>query len=314
LDVDGDGRLDIVRFLPGTTEPAAHFNQGGQFGDAIDMGGAGFALVHTIVASDTTGTPTWEIRSDMIDLDGDGIPEGVDFSDQFANPGHMFIARIPTPSQPPRLLATVDNHRGAVTTVSYASMVNTATVEQHPETGKSMPHTQWVVKSLNAQDALAGTSTSTSYYYINPRFAADDRGRYGFRGFEEIDTTLPSGAKRVDRFNYAPDWSGRLVATLVHPAEGRGALDRADDLGGASTVQRQDQDLSRHRHRAPHLRERPDRGDLHGCHGARLYQDHLDPDRAREHDPRRRPGATLAADRIPASVRHGLCRWRSPDR
>ena len=45
----------------------------------------------------------------MMDLDGDGIPEGIDFTsdDTVQNPGTMYVSHVATPAQPPRLLATI---------------------------------------------------------------------------------------------------------------------------------------------------------------------------------------------------------------
>lgn len=104
-------------------------------------------------------------------------------------------------------------------------MHDKTTVEQHPEQTwtdgrpKASPHTQWVVKSLTVVDDFAATTSTTSHFYKNPRHGANDEGYYSFRGFEEVTTTAPSGAKTVQRYGYTPDWSGRLVTTLVHPAE-----------------------------------------------------------------------------------------------
>ena len=39
---------------------------------------------------------------------------------------------------------------------------------------------------------LAHTVTTSSYQYKNPQFSPDDRGIWGFRGFDEVRTTRPS--------------------------------------------------------------------------------------------------------------------------
>ncbi len=88
-----------------------------------------------------------------------------------------------------------------------------------PGRPKASPRNQWVVKSLNVVDSFANTNSTTGYRYKNPRFNADDEGRYGLRGFEEIRTIAPTGMVTKQRYSYAPDWSGRLESTLVIPAE-----------------------------------------------------------------------------------------------
>jgi len=160
LDLDGDGRVDVVQFSPGTTLPNAYFNQGGQFGGSAGVVGDGAALIHTVVVTDqipyswmasAPETFAWEQRADMIDLDGDGIAEGVNFDDAIQpgdGGGTLYLSKVTTPTQPPRLLVGVHNHRGADTSISYAEMTNGAVVEQHPELHKAMPAAQWVVQSV----------------------------------------------------------------------------------------------------------------------------------------------------------------------
>src|SRR5262249_21356428 len=84
---------------------------------------------------------------------------------------------------------------------------------------KASPHNQWVVRSIATLDDFPGTTSTTSFYYKNPRHGADDQGQYGFRGFEEVTTTAASGAKTVQRYGYLPGLSGRLTTKLVAPAE-----------------------------------------------------------------------------------------------
>ena len=74
-----------------------------------------------------------------------------------------------------------------------------------------MPHPQWVVQSLSTSDLLSNTTSPTTYFYKNPKFSIDDENKWGFRGFEEVQTTRPSTAVAIERYSYSPDWSGRLV-------------------------------------------------------------------------------------------------------
>jgi RHS repeat-associated protein len=228
LDVDGDGRLDVVQVPLGAAMATTYFNQGGQFGSAAGLLVDGLAEAHPMVVTgfipfyslDAPNTSSsWEVRADLIDLDGDGIVEGVNFQKEPIPAQTFSVSRLPTPTEPPRLLVGIENHRGATTSVAYASMSNSSVVEQHSELGKATPHTLWVVQSATTADPLSSTTSSTTYRYVNPKFGPDDKGRHGFRGFEQVETTRPSGARTIRRYDYLPDWSGRLVTTLVVPAE-----------------------------------------------------------------------------------------------
>lgn len=218
VDVDADGRPDVVTGIE-TTQATVYFNAGGQF---ITPGtrylGDEVGLARNIHVSGADNT--WELASDLIDLDGNGIPESTYFFG-----GNIVRAQHAPLAPAPRLLWRVHNGRGAHTTVTYGSMHDREVVEQHPELTwsdgrpKASPHDQWVVKSIAALDDYPGTTSTSSYFYKNPRHGADDQGRYAFRGFEEVTTTAPSGAKTLRRYLYSPDWSGRLAVTLMIPAE-----------------------------------------------------------------------------------------------
>lgn len=165
---------------------------------------------------------TWELLSDHIDLDGDGIAEIVDFE------SGIYKRAKQLNTQPPRLLTNVHNGRGAHTAITYASMHDTSTVDQNPGTlwtdrwgrlhPNASPRTQWVAKSLTTTDDFATTTSTTSYFYRNPRHGPDDHGKYSFRGFGEVTATSPSGARTTERYGYDVDWSGRLVETILQPA------------------------------------------------------------------------------------------------
>ena len=237
-DLDLDGRPDLVQTASGhcaahnticcqangdcplgdictnVGASATYFNQGGVYGSGVSFTSTPQAIFVNGTCGGGSEFSTWEVQADMVDLDGDGIPEGV----SRCSGGGLCLQRITTPPQPPRLLATIANGRGATTTVTYASM-NSAAVVQDSMHGKSSPATQWVVQSLSTNDSVSGTTTATSYKYIDPHYGADDRGKYAMRGFQEVDTTLPTNAMRVDLYDYTTDWSGRLVTTKTIPAE-----------------------------------------------------------------------------------------------
>lgn len=219
VDVDGDGRIDVVQDINGL--PRVFFNVGGQFIPPLAYPGTntnGLKRSTQIVKQDGT-QGTWELLGDLVDLDGDGIAEHV-----YHSGGFVRLTRD-VGSAAPRLLSKVNNGRGLSTTITYASMHDKTAVEQHPESlwpdgrPKASPSAQWVVRSETSSDSFAATTSTTSYFYKNPRHGADDDGRYSFRGFEEITSTSPSGAKTIQHYDYDVDWSGRLDKSLVVPAE-----------------------------------------------------------------------------------------------
>lgn len=224
LDLDWDGRPDVLDGV-NTTASSLYVNLGGQLDTSQPYGIAPFGFRRRVAVSwenNSAGPFYWDLFGDVIDLDGDGLTESASFS------GTTFTRRERGPQAPPRLLTTIDNHRGAITTVTYTSMHDADVVVQHPGTvvnengdfrPKASPNNQWVVKSVSTADQLAGTTSTMTYKYTDPRNGKDDEGHYAFRGFEEVQTTAASGAKTIERFAYSPDWSGRLVTLLVMPAE-----------------------------------------------------------------------------------------------
>jgi len=227
VDVDNDGRIDVVKIDAGEGG-YVYYNVGGQLlATGSPYPGASFGARRQISASvvaDQHGDRIWELRKDLMDLDGDGIPEAVT-----AN-GTTYNRYVP--AGPPRLLKTIQGGSGgmATTTITYASM-HSATVTQTPGSTwfdgrpKATPATQWVVSAIRFDDpyATVPTSTTTTYQYENPRHGKDETGHYAFRGFESVTTSSQSGAKTKEVYGYDVDWSGRLVRKVVHAAENSGA-------------------------------------------------------------------------------------------
>ena len=237
-DVDGDGRQDVIRWPSNVaTVPKVHFNLGGQFASGgVDYPGNAVGSQRETKADDPhadTETRTWRLNADLMDLDGDGLPESVYFVDG------VYHRMTPASAQPPRLLSRVENGRGLTTDITYAQMHSDAVVqaptELWPDTGrpKVSPRAQWVVKSMTTTDAWPAPAlgATTSYVYKYPRYGADDEGHYGFRGFGEVVTTSPdatgaaNGKRTIQRYGYDVDWSGRLTETLVLPAGSESATD-----------------------------------------------------------------------------------------
>ncbi len=232
LDLDSDSRTDLLVTVGGI--PGVRYNAGGQFttSSSTSLGsGGGFhrIMVDSSAPTACSGATNWWMKTqDLIDLDGDGVQEDVEF-----NTGQMYLRSVTNP-MPRRLLVSINNQRGATTAIAYSSM-NGPAVTQQPEINKASPTTGWVVQSVTTADSFSGTSSTTTYAYRRPHVGKDVDvsfpNRLAFRGFEEVTTTHPgptgaaNGSSTIHRYGYDVDWSGRLIATIVKPSVAESATD-----------------------------------------------------------------------------------------
>lgn len=227
VDVDGDGRPDIYRLFNGQNgaEPQVLYNIGGDVAQASDAD-AGMAPALAQPMSTSSGVDpngnVWQDLGDLVDLNGDGIPEALSY-----NVSPVYASYDPAGS-PPRLLTHIDNGRGAQTTIAYAPLSDSNVVTNDPSDGSSAsPRTEWVVKSVDREDAFEASTGTTTYQYKHPVFNKDpDEGRYSFRGFREVTSIGPAHNATIQRYGFheadeleaetaSPDWSGRLVETVT---------------------------------------------------------------------------------------------------
>jgi hypothetical protein len=164
LDVDGDGRVDIVSMGNSETNvPTVAYNLGGEFKAPVPLLGSvlGAPQVVTITASVSNGR--WETTNDFIDGDGDGL---VDYYAKNAL-GTIIGYRHNYGTKPPRLLHTIRNGYGATTTVAYGMAFGVGS--------RTLPKPQRVVTSITTTDDFTQTgsaqvaSTTSSYKYTGPR-------------------------------------------------------------------------------------------------------------------------------------------------
>lgn len=233
-DMDSDGRPDVLVVDRGGPRSSTLFNLGGQFlataSPVIRTPVGAKRYTKVLTAPQVSPQDIWEVWSDLVDFDGDGMTESLckngiyDDVNQTGTGCPAPFAREyqPIAGMPPRLLTTITNGRGATTTVSYASMHEAAVVTQDPaktwnDSGRpqSTPSTQWVVSGVTTAEQFSGTTSSTRYEYATPRHGVDDRGKYGFRGFGQVKAFLPSGSVTISRFSYDQLFSGLPTAELV---------------------------------------------------------------------------------------------------
>jgi hypothetical protein len=206
IDLDKDGVTDYVDHRDGTV-----------------YWGAGHGVVHPsdpplgefvggIEQRTRNQFGLWKVTQDQIDVDGDGLADKV-MIDSFSDVASIWFME-PTGNAPPAVLRQVDNGRGLTLDVSYAPHTDPAVVTMGDG---DLPGSTWVVESMTAVHAHGNVApATTTYRYDTPVRTEDNFGRRGFRGFDEVTVTGPSGAKTVSRYGYDVDWSGRLVSSLAY--------------------------------------------------------------------------------------------------
>ncbi len=228
-DVDGDGLPDY--YNAGAGEAGLPLLP--TFWTFVTMGaGAAFRqlglpfdnhLPRDIIVNDQFGN-LWWVESDFMDLDGDGLDDLATLQ----SVGTWDLTTDDTaPGKPLRLLNSVDNGQGLVTTVDYHPY-NDPIAESNTVTGIGMASHLWVVTSIHSESQISPAYSPTpdsvvQIKYGDPVSNRDHRGRYGFRGFADIQTSrshaeTSSGGWAVpeQRYDYDVDWSGRAAETVVY--------------------------------------------------------------------------------------------------
>jgi RHS repeat-associated protein len=218
VDFDGDGRLDAY--------DARFFTDGG-FLYAGD--GTGEVMDGTIVTPAyfrthlQAGTGEFRQRGELLDLDGDGLPEWTDDN------GSQFVAHgEANDGRPLRLLNHIDNGSQGSIDVRYQASSNSG-IDIPGTSDLGVPTHTWVVDTLTMSDASGSQpNATTTYRYGTPVWNADQIGRFGFRGFLKTRVTRPLGAVVDSSFDYSVDWSGRLSETSSYRNVTEAGADRPD--------------------------------------------------------------------------------------
>src|SRR5688572_2449748 len=154
IDLDQDGRVDVFRTDGNSGSPAVRFNAGGDFLALRPVSAQILAGAQQLMVADEPAPYTWETKTDLIDLDGDGIAEMIDFT---KTPHHVGSV---ADGKPPRLMTKVINGRGLATQVEYAAISNTDIVDS---SNSKSPRTQWVVASMRSVDDFEASSGIVRY-------------------------------------------------------------------------------------------------------------------------------------------------------
>ncbi len=161
-----------------------------------------------------TNQRAWYRASDYLDLTGDGQPDLVELDSD----GRATVHTDAAGAAPIRLLASIDNGRGAVTRYTYARSTD-PTVVTASAGMRNDP--RWVVRSVVTTPGALQPDLRTTYRYGAPVFGVEsplDGHAPQFRGYATVT---------IDRSGQAGDASSRTVDTFTYdvaPRDGRGHL------------------------------------------------------------------------------------------
>jgi RHS repeat-associated protein len=188
VDLDGDGLVEQMRVVTGSTVSATasqryvyRFN-----GDAWNGVTYGYDVIweaaeRLVRAIDRRA---WFRASDFVDMTGDGQPDLVTWQ---AN-GLALVRTDTANTPPPRLLTTINNGRGGVTTFTYAASTDPTVTTLAP--GERVAP-RWVVKRIAVAPGHGQPELRTSYRYAHPTHGVSslrDEGPQHFVGFGEVTT------------------------------------------------------------------------------------------------------------------------------
>ncbi len=230
IDVDHDGRPDLVKFDPagatGTAAPTVRFNQGDSFGPEKALPGVWNRArrVHEVGAD-----RKWKLNTELADVSGDGIPDLVEYG---AQGGYRYYT--PRSWEPIRLLKQIENGRGATTVFTYVpgsdrSVWDSDSSDFFDGMAWKMPSHSYVVQSVSVYPGAGQSPLKTEYRYAEPQFGgfvgsgADMQPR-SFQGFGRVrrwstapaGSGSPRGSEVVHRYRYLADGRGYVEDEAVY--------------------------------------------------------------------------------------------------
>lgn len=231
VDLDGDGRLDMISFygydgdITAQQSVVARFNFGDRLGRRVELPSAWLSAKRLLAAEGGD----WRTDTDFVDVTGDGLADLVSWNSDNT------LTYINSPGLPdaPDLLRVVENGRGLRVEFSYAPTTDPDVVQWTTLTpgGPYLPSVMWVVDESTVEGGYDTPTMVTRYTYKDPRYLSPSEytgipERSHFAGFEETIKTVYASedvpARRVKRaYAYddtgAPD--GRLVQEWIYRAE-----------------------------------------------------------------------------------------------
>ncbi|MBK7193764.1 MAG: VCBS repeat-containing protein [Myxococcales bacterium] len=230
VDVDGDGLLEVVQLEASGSVANAATNRfiyrfhGDRLAGPASAAPASFEpferLVHAL------NRKAWYRASDVVDVTSDGVPDLVT-----ATTAGLLTVRTDAGAPPLRLLTSIDNGRGAVTTFEYAHAADPSVVTIGAGDG---PPSSWVVRRVRVAPGGNQPELTTRYAYAEPvrgHRSPRDLGPPTFLGFATV-TTYRAGQPGADslrttsRYDYAVggDGRGHLAQETIDAAGADGVI------------------------------------------------------------------------------------------
>jgi RHS repeat-associated protein len=209
-DVNGDGRVDLVRAQEG--QPVRVWLNDGDVGGTDEAAApspwvesAAWPLPPGVFFSDADGRDTG-VR--LLDLDGDGTTDVLEGGE---SPPRVHLGR----GSPPDLLVRVESPLGGTTEIGWRA--SSEFEHRGDDDVPDLPHARPVVASLALDDGR-GTVGTTRYDYADGTWDPADRA---FRGFGRVVAIDAAGTATETRFHQDLARAGLPIRREVRDAEGR---------------------------------------------------------------------------------------------
>jgi RHS repeat-associated protein len=226
VDLNNDGLLDQVD-LSRSNEVRIHTNYGLGFDvtrrffnltDSGDQGRLEGALASFTRMNEIPEPERhWRKWGAFVDMTGDGLKDMVVWN-QHTRRYELHAAVV---DDAPHRLVGIDNGRGGLTRIEYASTADPEVVAQgeYQDEWHAVRNPRWVVKRIEVDPGSDQPAMVTDYAYLYPVYTPDLYGRYGLRGFRELVKIGPSGASKLSRYDYDQFYGGLLSETVTYRAE-----------------------------------------------------------------------------------------------
>lgn len=201
-DVNGDGLADIVDANTNSGSWNVWLNDGTKWSATSQQ------WANNLGASFENTDP-----AQVIDVDGDGLPEIVD-SNTDTGPWSVWL----NPGRTPDLLSSISTSTGAKMDFEYTPST------RYPNYGGDslvdLPFTMWIVSKViinNGMTNSAQTNDTTAYYYTNGLYNWANKE---FRGFGTVYEYPPNGSEKTYVFDQGDGAKGKMKSVLTKGTPG----------------------------------------------------------------------------------------------
>ncbi|MGN6527064.1 MAG: FG-GAP-like repeat-containing protein [Burkholderiaceae bacterium] len=206
VDVDGDGRTDIIRWEDDPTKDVVYLSNGdGSFRQSADfnLNTSDYALkksdgTRDFIVGDFTGDGNVEILRLVASASGSAIGSNNQLFTKAVIAPPDQLAKVITPSGIQHTLTWVtlpDSASGSIG-ARYQSAAALGTPGVYPLVDLNLPI--WVVATVTSQTGVAGGTVNTEYAYAGMQAAADGRGMLGFMKMSEQHVAPDNSVTRLE--------------------------------------------------------------------------------------------------------------------